>query len=51
MLKSPNKAVLSPSAGTAIPLALHVSPKPRRYALIEFDDFLNLKIQINYGVT
>src|SRR5690554_379762 len=27
-----NKAVLSPSAGTAIPLALHVSPKPRRYA-------------------
>ncbi|MVF14997.1 hypothetical protein FT643_23005 [Ketobacter sp. MCCC 1A13808] len=26
-----NKAVLSPSAGTAIPLALHVSPKPRRY--------------------
>lgn len=27
----PNKAVLSPSAGTAIPLALHVSPKPRRY--------------------
>lgn len=27
-----NKAVLSPSAGTAIPLALHVSPKPRRYS-------------------
>lgn len=25
-----NKAVLSPLAGTAIPLALHVSPKPRR---------------------
>lgn len=29
-----NKAVLSPSAGTAIPLALHVSPKPRRYVKI-----------------
>jgi hypothetical protein len=28
-LISHNKAVLSPSAGTAIPLALHVSPKPR----------------------
>ena len=26
-----NKAVLSPSAGTAIPLALHARPKPRRY--------------------
>lgn len=26
-----NKAVLSPSAGTAIPLPLHASPKPRRY--------------------
>ena len=25
-----NKVVLSPSAGTAIPLALHTSPKPRR---------------------
>jgi hypothetical protein len=25
-----NKAVLSPSAGTAIPLSLHASPKPRR---------------------
>lgn len=25
-----NKAVLSPSAETAIPLALHVSPKPQR---------------------
>tara|TARA_R110001583_G_scaffold187269_1_gene348408 strand:- start:5843 stop:6028 length:186 start_codon:yes stop_codon:yes gene_type:complete len=31
--KSHNKAVLSPSAGTAIPLALHVSPKPRRYTM------------------
>jgi hypothetical protein len=32
-LKTPNnKTVLSPSAGTAIPLALDASPKPRRYA-------------------
>jgi hypothetical protein len=30
LLQTLNKAVLSPSAGTAIPLALHVSPKPRR---------------------
>lgn len=30
-----NKAVLSPSAGTAITLALHASPKPRRYVAQE----------------
>jgi hypothetical protein len=30
-VKAVNKAVLSPSAGTAIPLALHISPKLRRY--------------------
>jgi len=29
-LPTHNKAVLSPSAGTAIPLALHASPKQRR---------------------
>jgi len=29
-LTTHNKAVLSPSAGIAIPLALHASPKPRR---------------------
>lgn len=30
-----NKAVLSPTAGTAIPLVLHASLKPRRYDFSE----------------